>query len=305
MKILNDLDANDKKIYIVAGIALTIIAATGFLLWRVNQGSGLSSEDSDAATNLACGSYGCFQDSDCRDWQGIGGDYECDEVMSHNVSEQRCIRLRCPTGYKLEKPCTCTLIVVNTCEGGSWVRKPTTFVEDESFTVSGYGSDADGISSDSIVVKLDGTSIASGKISKRPATTRTDWSTTLSDLTVGSHTLAVSWSDSKGVGGSNCSLSTTFSVTAVEVEEPPEEEPEEESIVETPVTPTVPQTGILDEAWGKVALGFGILAMGMILMKHNIFEFNWSGVEIQREVVKNSSKGRLKNNFERKVVKGK
>ncbi len=61
----------------------------------------------------------------------------------------------------------------------------------------------------------------------------------------------------------------------------------------------------MDEAWGKVALGFGILGMGMILMKYNIFEFEWNGVEIKSEGVKRKHNDRLKNEFERKVVKDK
>ena len=304
MKILDDLEQKEKRIYIAVAIVLAVILATGFLLWRVNQEAGLSSDESEAASNLACGEYGCSQDSDCRDYTGQGGDYECDEVMSHVPSQQRCIRLRCPTGYTLESDkCTCTAIVVNTCEGGGWVRMPSTFAEDESFTISGYGEDADGINSNSIDVKIDGSSISGHKISKQVDGNRTDWSTTLSDLSVGSHTVVISWEDSEGEGGDDCTLSSTFRVTEVEEEEPEPEE--EEEVVVTTTTTTVPQTGLLDEAWGKIALGFGILGMGMILMKYKLFEFEWSGIEIQREVVKRKHSGRLKNKFEKQVVKEK
>ena len=306
MKILNDLKEKEKKIYIVAAIVLAVILVTGFLLWRINQKAKLSSDESEAAGTMACGTYGCVQDSDCQGWTGVGGDYECDEVMSHIPSQQRCVRLRCPTGYTLESDrCTCTAIVVNTCEGGGRVRRPSTFAEDESFTISGYGEDADGISANSIDVKIDGSSISGHKISKQVDGNRTNWSTTLSDLSVGSHTVVVSWEDSKGKGGGNCTLTSTFTVTAVVVveEEEEEKEEEEETVVVTTTETTVPQTGLLDEAWGKVVLGFGILGMGMILMKYNIFEFNWSGVEIRREVVKKKHGGRLKNKFERQVVK--
>ena len=304
MKILNDLEEKEKKALIIIAIVFMVVLATGFLLWRVNQKAKLSSDESEAASNLACGEYGCSQDSDCKDYTGQGGDYERDEVMSHILSQQRCIRLRCPTGYTLQSDkCTCTAIVVNTCEGGNWVRRPTTFVEDETFTISGYGEDTDGINANSIDVKIDGTSISGHKISKEEDGDRTDWSTTLSDLSVGSHTIVVTWEDDEGKGGDDCTLTSTFTVSAVVIEEEEEEE-EEEVIVQTTDT-SVPQTGLLDEAWGKVALGFGILGMGMILMKYNIFEFEWNGVEIRSEGVKRKHSGRLKNEFERKVVKDK
>jgi len=299
MKILNDLEEKEKKALIIIAIVFMVVLATGFLLWRVNQKAKLSSDESEAASNLACGEYGCSQDSDCKDWTP-GGDYECDEVMSHKPSEQRCERKYCPTGYKRIQPCTCELIVVNTCEGGNWVRRPTTFVEDETFTISGYGEDTDGINANSIDVKIDGTSISGHKISKEEDGDRTDWSTTLSDLSVGSHTIVVSWEDGEGEGGDDCTLTSTFVITAAEPETPT---PEPET--PTPTPETVPQTGLLDEAWGKVALGFGILGMGMILMKYNIFEFEWNGVEIRSEGVKRKHSGRLKNEFERKVVKDK
>jgi hypothetical protein len=363
MKILEELESKDKKIYIFAGIGILVVAATGFLLWRINQDEQLSSEESEAKETVVCGGQ-CVNDSDCIGWddgdgnveckQGVtphvcqiyecpsgyeigpskcacipsgglacgeygcaidedcaGGsdtdpdaEFECANRADGNVSKQQCVRMKCPTGYEIgEDKCSCVYSVANTCEGGGWTRSPSSFAEDESYTISGYGEDADGIDSSSIDVKIDGTSISSYKISKEADDTRTDWSTTLSGLSAGTHTVVVTWEDSEGEGGDDCTVSSTFTVTATEdtTEEDDTSETTQETEDTTDTTTTTPQTGLLDEAWGKIALGFTVLAMGMILMKFNVFEFNWTGVRVEggNKIHKSS----LKNNFEKKVVK--
>jgi hypothetical protein len=307
MTILEDFEKKDRNIVIIAVVALIVIASTGIILWQVNKAEDLSSEDSEAASNMACGEYGCTKDSDCAGWNGGSGDYECDEVVGNNPAEQRCVRYRCPDGYKVEKPgkCKCVAIEENTCEGGAWTRKPRNFTVDESYTVSGYGEDADGISFTSIDVKVDNVSIASYKVNKQVDGNRIDWSTTLSDLDVGEHTIEVYWEDGNGKSSDECTLTETFYVTGVQEE--PEEEPEEEEeetnviVIEQPSTP---QTGLLDEAWGKVVLGFGILVTGMIFRKVNLFEFGWNGVSIIGEESRKRAKNdRMSTDFERRVVK--
>jgi len=314
MKILEDFEKKDRNIVIIAGVVLLVIAVTGILLWQVNKADDLSSDETDASSNMACGQYGCSQDSDCAGWNNGAGDFECDEVMSHIPSQQRCIRYRCPTGYRLVKPCTCEAEVEeeNVCEGGGWVRKPTTFSEDESFTISGYGEDDDGISFTSIDVKLDGVSISSYKVSKQVNGNRTDWTTTLSNLDPGSHTIEASWKDGEGNSSDDCSVSQTFTVTASANDEEEEDGDENEDTNvptqqdnTTTTTTSTPQTGLLDEAWGKVVLGFGILAVGMIFRKFNFFELGWSGVSIARDSSSRESKReKFSTEFERKVVKG-
>jgi hypothetical protein len=362
MKILEDLEPKEKKIYIWIAVAILVVGATGFLVWRVNQKAKLSSEESEASGTVACGS-GCVNDSDCIGWDGGSGDVECNQGSTHkcevyrcpdgyiigprkcscippdgiacgdygcysdgdceggtgpnqthecaqiasgDISKQQCERIACPTGYEVgDDKCSCVLSVANTCEGGGWTRKPTSFNEDETFTIAGYGEDSDGISTGSIEIKLDGSTIAGYKITKETNGNRVDWSTTLSDLDAGSHTVVVTWEDSEGKGGDDCTLSTTFSVLGVSDDE---EEEEEEGDTTTPTVDepdSTPQTGILDEAWGKVALGFGILGVGMVIRKFNFLEFSWNGVQVERSTSTKKKKGeKYSNNFEKKVVKG-
>ena len=439
MKILDELDRREKKIYLIAGISLVVIAATGILLWRINQKEKLSSEESEAAESVVCGGE-CVNDSDCKGWNDGSGNVECNQGSSHkceiykcssgyiigpskcacipsggikcgnygcatdedcaggsdtdpdaeyecnnradgNVAKQQCIRMKCPTGYKVDDDnCTCVLIVENKCDGGGWTNKPSSFTTEESFTMSGYAQDTDGIDLTSITVKINNTSLSSSKITKKEdSDTKASWSTTLSGYTAGSYTATVSWKDKKGTGGSSCTLTATFAVT-----EPEEEEycisywtvstnsckenkqcsavenvsvnidgittfstlsecqefvakdywqVEDNQCVavsniesalgkfhtsglklfeslsacqatlntEEETTTTTPQTGLLDEAWGKIALGFTVLAMGMISLRHNIFEFNWVGVRVRKE--EKIYKSSFKNSFEKKVAK--
>lgn len=70
-----------------------------------NNGSGNSNSSSDG---IACGNYGCTQDSDCEGWGNGNGDYECNERSDGNASKQKCVRYKCPTGYKISSDkCTC------------------------------------------------------------------------------------------------------------------------------------------------------------------------------------------------------
>lgn len=403
MKMLDELDGKDKKIYIITGISILVVAATGFLLWRINQNKQLSPGEGEAAESVVCGgecvndndckgwndgngnvecnqgsshrceifrcttsgyvigpskcactpsggikcgSYGCAGDADCNGGSGTDPSYECNNRTDGDITKQQCIRMKCPTGYEVDDDkCSCVLTVANTCEGGGWTKKPSSFTTDESFVMTGYGEDADGIDLTSIDVKINNVSLSSSKVTKKKdSDTKASWSTTLSGYTAGTYTAAVTWEDSKGNSGDDCTLSATFTVTAVEEIECTtlwwydnsstacgQKEfcgdyaytglytfstktacetslaaklAEEASEEEETTTPTTPQTGLLDEAWGKVALGFGILAVGMLLMKHNIFEFNWTGVKIQNERNSNiGKKSNIKKGFEKKVVK--
>lgn len=446
MKILDELDRREKRIYLIAGISLIVIAATGILLWRINQEEKLSSEESEAAGSVVCGgecvndsdckgwndgsgnvecnqgsshrceiykcssgyvigpskcacipsggikcgSYGCAGDADCEGGSGTDPSYECNNRADGDITKQQCIRIKCPTGYKVDDDnCSCVLTVENKCDGGGWTNKPSSFTTDESFTMSGYAQDTDGIDLTSIAVKINNTSLSSSKITKKEdSDTKASWSTILSGYTAGSYTTTVTWKDKKGTGGSSCTLTATFTVTEATEEEVCKEywditdnacvlkekcvanssipieveingittfstrdlcqsflssdhwqvENNEcvlvdslsdalakfnteglevfsslsacqttlDSTPSTPtVTPTTPQTGLLDEAWGKIALGFGILAVGMLLTKHDVFELDWTGVRVQGEINKTKKKGEVKNGFEKRVVKGK
>lgn len=77
-----------------------------------NSSSGGSSNGStnsgSTSSSIACGKYGCTQDSDCEGWDNGNGDYECNERVDGNASKQKCVRYQCPDGYKVgEDKCSC------------------------------------------------------------------------------------------------------------------------------------------------------------------------------------------------------
>jgi hypothetical protein len=326
---------NFTLIAVIAG--LIILGASGYLLWRINQEGSLGSEDSDASSKLECGEYGCTKDSDCEGpLEGV--EYECDEVASHIASKQKCERVSCPTGYEMaDDQCTCNLID-NTCDGGGWTNKPTTVVEGGKITISGYGEDVSGVDSDSIVVKIDGAEVSASTLTLTEGSTVTSWSVTASGLSIGSHVVEASWADKEGNTSTDCELTATFTVTEAEVcntywwydnDSTKCQEDEfcgdyeysglkvfstesactnsfnEANEEETPTTTSTPQTGILDEAWGKIALGFAILSAGMLFTKFNMFELDWKGVELRRKSGRFSMGKNKMNGFEKKVVKDK
>ena len=62
-------------------------------------------DDPNPTDKIACGDYGCNVDSDC---EGYGDGIECDQKLSHKASDQRCVRYKCPNGYKVGSDgCTC------------------------------------------------------------------------------------------------------------------------------------------------------------------------------------------------------
>ncbi len=113
--------------------------------------------------------------------------------------------------YRYCKPATAT----NVCDSGAWVTKPTgSYAYCAPISYSATATDTDGIDQTSISVKLNSTSRSS--VTKSNVGTTTTISETLSSatkcLTPGSYTLAMDWKDTKGATGSNCALSTTFTV---------------------------------------------------------------------------------------------
>lgn len=213
MEILNKGSKGTKKLYLWIGVLLSVVIATVFLLWRINQKDSLSSQDSEAKIDIVCGNYGCTTDSDCAGYTGDTGDYKCDK--DEGSLEGKCIRKSCLPGYIVSGDmCSCEKIVVNTCEGGGWSREPISFSENESFTIIGYAEDADGIDLDSIEIKINGISILPSKITKKEESqTKVIWSKKLSGFMRGTYTISATWADKKGNKGDSCSLSSTFFVT--------------------------------------------------------------------------------------------
>lgn len=118
----------------------------------------------------------------------------------------------------------------NVCEGGKLIESgKTTFNEGETVTVTGYAYDKDGVDKSAIAVTLNGAAVGNATVvdacpsnnatvcssvgtSKKPVI----WSYSFTPEE-GDNTVAVSWKDTKGLGGSNCQASTT--VTSVPTEE--------------------------------------------------------------------------------------
>jgi hypothetical protein len=113
---------------------------------------------------------------------------------------------------------------VNTCDGGSWVNKPSGNINYETdISFSAKAKDSDGIKKSSIVVKKGSSTLpvcTTGQsvdcISLTEAATETTISGKLSTagkrLAPGNYTVSMSWKDSKDASSAACALSTTFTV---------------------------------------------------------------------------------------------
>ncbi|KUK76581.1 MAG: protein of unknown function DUF11 [candidate division WS6 bacterium 34_10] len=114
---------------------------------------------------------------------------------------------------------------VNTCEGGNWASKPSGSYE--------YGvnlnpiiintSDADGLGE--VTITVNGTSVPTCGPTVGITCYRKEGQDIkllldpgLQDITPGSYSINVSWKDGKGKGGSNCELSTSFTINEETVE---------------------------------------------------------------------------------------
>jgi hypothetical protein len=85
---------------------------------------------------IACGNYGCNVDNDCIGFED--GGIECDQKLSHDPADQRCVRYECPDGQVIaEDGCTCkkeavemsqTIEIVN---GVNFIATEMTPLEDE------------------------------------------------------------------------------------------------------------------------------------------------------------------------------
>ena len=112
----------------------------------------------------------------------------------------------------------------NSCDGGSWITKPTGNINYESdISFSAKAKDSDGIKKSSIVVKMGDTTLpvcttgtAVDCITLVESSTETAISGNLSTankrLSPGNYTISMSWQDSKGVTSATCALSTSFTV---------------------------------------------------------------------------------------------
>ena len=117
-----------------------------------------------------------------------------------------------PTAYV---PCKKT----NKCDTGG-IDTPvanTSVTKGQVLKISGWAADSDGIDPNSIVVKIDNTAVGkatvTGKASGHSEANAVAWSynwTVTADP--GTHSVTVSWTDKKGVGGANCTATRSFIV---------------------------------------------------------------------------------------------
>ncbi len=117
-----------------------------------------------------------------------------------------------PTAYV---PCKKT----NKCDTGG-IDTPvanTSVTKGQVLKISGWAADSDGIDPNSIVVKIDNTTVGkasvTGKASGHSEANAVAWAynwTVTADP--GTHSVTVSWKDKKGVGGSNCTATRSFIV---------------------------------------------------------------------------------------------
>ena len=105
----------------------------------------------------------------------------------------------------------------NVCDSGAWIESPPeTITLGTEFTVSGYGEDSDGIDPTSVSIAVDGETVGSVDASvDNVDATKTNWDYTVSGLEEGDHTVTVTWKDTEGLGGSDCTLTSSFSVEEV------------------------------------------------------------------------------------------
>ena len=171
----------------------------------------------------------------------------------------------------------------NLCDGGNWESMPSgTYEYCQEISYSFVAEDSDGIDSNSVVVKLNNvgrTAFSKSQLGNKLMVSESISSAT-SCLDSGSYTLSASWEDSKGVGGDNCTLSTTFTVSEPYTP-PPQPTPEPPPPAPTPVqqpsipvqqTTVVPETGIFDETESTLTFGAILLFLG--------FSWTWIGERI-------------------------
>ena len=122
-----------------------------------------------------------------------------------------------PTPAPTPTPTVTTTEDTNLCDGGAWVESPpeTTFFGSE-FTISGYGQDSDGIDPTSVSITIDGEAVDNADASVNVSdSTKTDWVYAISGLEEGDHTVTVAWKDTEGLGGSDCTITSSFSIEEI------------------------------------------------------------------------------------------
>jgi hypothetical protein len=170
---------------------------------------------------LACGSITKCSPPACPDgWEscGVSGDsgISGEGCVAKTSCDTACTN--CKNKSVVKRYCKEIPEEQNTCDGGGWTKQiPSKVQKGQSIEIAGYGEDSDGIDPTSVSISVDGESVddANAKVDSTD-TTKTNWDYTLTGLEEGDHTVTISWKDNEGLGGSDCTLTATFSVEAIE-----------------------------------------------------------------------------------------
>lgn len=148
---------------------------------------------------------------------------QIDEVGTSFAADNACFNswfLPCDTTKPPVNPPEEPPVETNVCDGGS-VTSPAAssdFNVGDTVTLRGYAFDKDGINKAKIVVKVDGAVAGNATATDHTCASATadsictaaagkpavDWTYTYTVSVAGAHTFAVSWEDTKGLGGANC-----------------------------------------------------------------------------------------------------
>lgn len=172
----------------------------------------------------ACGSITKCTPDACPDgWEecGVSGDEgaEAEGCLAKTSCNTACTN--CNNKSVVKRYCR-EVEEENVCDGGAWTKQIPSEVEaGESVDIAGYGQDSDGVDPTSVSISVDGETVDDANASVDTTdSTKTNWSYTLSGLEKGSHTVTITWKDTKGLGGSSCTLASSFTVEQTVVTNP-------------------------------------------------------------------------------------
>jgi len=194
---------------------------------------GCSGDSSPAHNTCGCRRYNsftcgvpCGEVQSCTPDPCPSGWVNCGTSGQDGAKAEGCVAktscngkcLGCTNEFYIKRYCKEIPEEQNTCDGGGWTKQiPSKVQKGQSIEIAGYGKDSDGIDPTSVSISVDGESVddANAKVDSTD-TTKTNWDYTLTGLEEGDHTVTISWKDNEGLGGSDCTLTATFSVEAIE-----------------------------------------------------------------------------------------
>ncbi len=176
------------------------------------------------SNQIQCGSITACSPADCPTGMVDCGTSADSKDKTGCSPETSCVTACTICNNKSTVSRYCKPAPANTCDGGSWVTKPTGNINyEDSITFTAKAKDADGIKKDSIVVKKGTQTLpvcSTGQtvdcIKLTEAATETTITGTLSTenskLDPGDYTISMNWKDKKDATSAACALTTSFTV---------------------------------------------------------------------------------------------